>query len=53
MAATLAALCGLFVRMGVCQAAAVYFIDIEGISSIEEVANLQDDDVEWICQVTP
>ena len=51
MATTLAALCELFVRMGVSQAAAIYFIDIEGVNSIEEVANLQVDDVERLCQV--
>ena len=41
MAALLAALCGLFVRMGVSQATAIYFIKIEGIDSIEEVENAE------------
>jgi hypothetical protein len=38
--------------MGVSQATAIYFIGIEGVNSIEEIANLQDDGVEWLCQVT-
>jgi hypothetical protein len=52
MATALAALHELFVSMGVSQATAVYFINIEGVNLIEEVANLQDDNVEWLCQVT-
>jgi hypothetical protein len=52
MAAALAALRALFVRMGVSQAAAIYFTNIEGGNSIQEIANLEDGDVERLCQVT-
>lgn len=42
----------LFRRMGVSQEAATYFTDVEEVDSVEEVANLRDEDVQRLCNVT-
>ena len=35
-----------------CKPSRSCFTNIEGVNLIEEIANLQDDNVEWLCQVT-
>jgi hypothetical protein len=41
-----AALAALFTRMGVSNAAALYFCQTEGVDTVEEDQNLMDDDIE-------
>jgi hypothetical protein len=47
-----AELAALFTRMGVSNAAALYFCQTEGLDTVEEVQNLTDDDIVRLCQVT-